>query len=338
MSPEGLITSEFDDAAIIDADIAAPADDLDDLADLEVVVLDLTGTTVVDDGLVERAFERAADAAGIAGMDDELDRAVAFLQASAGRSTIAVFRALSDDEDQAQHAAAVFESAYAELASHGGVRAVAGAEELIRRLRAIGVSVVLTAGLSRATTDAVLAAVGWRGLADLTLTPEDAGRGGPYPDLPLTALLRVGASSVDGMVVVGDATADVAGGLAAGAGLVVGVLTGSDDERALSEAGADAVVASVADLGELLGLEALEGPDALEGLDALEGADRLDDVDDDDDDEYEEYADVDEVTDVDEPDADGADFSDLDALRDAGDVDDLDETGADDRPEGQTLR
>lgn len=338
MSPEGLITSEFDDAAIIDAGIAAPADDLDDLddlADLEVVVLDLTGTTVVDDGLVERAFERAADAAGIAGADDELDRAVALLQASAGRSTIAIFRALSDDEDQAQHAAAVFESAYAELVSHGGVRAVAGAEELIRRLRAIGVSVVLTTGLSRATTDAVLAAVGWRGLADLTLTPEDAGRGAPYPDLPLTALLRVGASSVDGMVVVGDATADVAGGLAAGAGLVVGVLTGSDDERALSEASADAVVASVADLGELLGLEALEGLDALESLDELEGADRLDD---DDDDEYEEYDDVDEVADVDGPDADGADFSDLDALRDAGDVDDLDETGADDRPEGQTLR
>lgn len=325
MSPEGLITSEFDDAAIIDADIAdsaAPADDLDDLADLEVVVLDLTGTTVVDDGLVERAFERAADAAGIAGTDDELDRAVAFVRATTGRSTIAVFRALSDDEDQAQHANAVFESTYAELASRGGVRAVAGAEELISRLRAIGVAVVLTTGLSRATTDAVLAAVGWRGLADLTLTPEEAGRGGPYPDLPLTALLRVGASSVDGMVVVGDTTADIAGGLAAGAGLVVGVLTGSDDERALSDAGADAVVASIADLGDLL------------GLDELEGADRLDDEYD----EYEEYDDFDEVAEVDEPDADGADFSDLDALRDPEDVDDLDESDTDDQPEGQTVR
>jgi phosphonatase-like hydrolase len=328
MSPEGLITSEFDDAAIIDADIADIAahaddlDDLDDLADLEVVVLDLTGTTVVDDGLVERAFEKAADAAGIAGTDDELDRAVAFVRATTGRSTIAVFRALSDDEDQAQHANAVFESTYAELASHGGVRAVAGAEELISRLRAIGVAVVLTTGLSRATTDAVLAAVGWRGLADLTLTPEEAGRGGPYPDLPLTALLSVGASSVDGMVVVGDTTADIVGGLAAGAGLVVGVLTGSHDERALSDAGADAVVASIADLGDLL------------GLDELEGADLLDEEYD----EYEEYEDFDEVAEVDEPDADGADFSDLDALHDPEDVDDLDESDADGQPEGQTLR
>ena len=332
MSPEGLITSEFDDAAIIDGDVdaaAAAGADPDDLADLEVVVLDLTGTTVVDDRLIERAFERAADAAGIAESDDEFARALAFVRATTGRSTIAVFRALSGDEDQAQHANAVFESSYAEFATDGGVRAVPGAEQLIRRLRAIGVTVVLTTGLSRATADAVLDAVGWRDLADFTLTPADAGRGGPYPDLPLTALLRAGASSVEGMVVVGDTTADIASGLAAGAGLVVGVLTGSADERALTDAGADAVVGSVSDLGELLGLDDLESVDGL-------------------DDDFDEF----DAFDEDEP---GADGTDLDGLYDPEDVDDPEDVedvdGADDasvgsaagqserqRPEGQTLR
>lgn len=282
MSPEGLITSEFDDAAIIDADVTAVAgvvdegEDPDDLADLEVVVLDLTGTTVVDDGLVERAFERAADAAGIAESDIEFERALAFVRATTGRSTVAVFRALTGDEEQAQHANAVFESSYAELAAAGGIRPVPGAAEIIRRLRAIGVAVVLTTGLSRATADAVLDAVGWRDLADLTLTPAEAGRGGPYPDLPLTALLRTGTSTVEGMVVVGDTTADIASGLAAGAGLVVGVLTGSNDERALTAAGADAVVASVADLGELLGLDDLEHVDRLDDIDDLGDFDDLD--------------------------------------------------------------
>jgi len=57
------------------------------------------------------------------------------------------------------------------------------------------------------------------------------------------------------MVVVGDTAGDIASGLAAGAGLVVGVLTGAHDEETLTEAGADAVVASVADLAELLGLD-----------------------------------------------------------------------------------
>lgn len=43
-------------------------------------------------------------------------------------------------------------------------------------------------------------------------------------------------------------------GLRAGAGLVVGVLSGAHDEEELWDAGAHAVIDSVADLPELLGL------------------------------------------------------------------------------------
>lgn len=270
MSPEGLITSEFDDAAIIDTEVdaaavvAVDADDPDALADLELVVLDLAGTTVVDDGLVERAFLRALDAVGLAVTDDEQSRARAFAHATMGQPKLAVFSALTDDEDQAEHAAAVFESAYAELVADQGLRPVPGAEDLIRRLQSLGVAVVLTTGFSRATHDTVLDALGWRDLADLTLSPSEAGRGRPYPDLPLTALLRTGASSVEGMVVVGDTASDIASGLAAGAGLVVGVLTGAHDEDTLIDAGADAVIAGIADLAELLGLDELERADELE--------------------------------------------------------------------------
>lgn len=276
---EGLITSEFDDIAVatltaVDADTDTAADDWeddaefsdddldgeDDLdADLELVVLDMAGTTVVDDGLVERAFERAADGAGIGRTPEEREQALDYVRVTMGQSKIAVFRVLTDDEDQAQHANALFESAYADLAASEGLRAVPGAEDLIRRLRSVGVRVALTTGFSRPTQDAVLDALGWADLADLTLSPAEAGRGRPYPDLPLTALLRTGGTSVEGMVVVGDTASDIASGIAAGAGLVVGVLTGAHDEETLTEAGADAVIPSIADLAELLGLDDTAG-------------------------------------------------------------------------------
>ncbi|WP_223692597.1 phosphonatase-like hydrolase [Leifsonia poae] len=283
---DGLITSEFDDASTFDT--AAPYDevgaygasDLDSAeagaddewddtdddddeeeehdpldVDLELVVLDMAGTTVVDDGLVVRAFEIAAEAAGIGETPEELVSALDYVRETMGQSKIAVFRALTDDEDQAQHANAEFESAYAALAASEGLRAVPGAEDLIRRLRSAGVKVALTTGFSRPTQDAVLAALGWQDLADVTLSPAEAGRGRPYPDLPLTALLRTGATSVEGMVVVGDTASDIVSGIAAGAGLVVGVLTGAHDEDTLHDAGADAVIPSVADLLDLLGFD-----------------------------------------------------------------------------------
>ncbi|KRC47210.1 haloacid dehalogenase [Leifsonia sp. Root227] len=276
---DGIITSEFDDIAVagtIGAAVDDPTadddweddeefsdddlDDADDLdADLELVVLDMAGTTVVDDGLVERAFERAADAAGIGKTPEERERALEYVRDTMGQSKIAVFRALTDDEDQAQHANALFESAYGELAASEGLRAVPGAEDLIRHLRQLGVKVALTTGFSRPTQDAVLDALGWRDIADLTLSPAEAGRGRPYPDLPLTALLRTGGTSVEGMVVVGDTASDIASGIAAGAGLVVGVLTGAHDEETLTDAGADAVIPSIADLAELFGLDDTAG-------------------------------------------------------------------------------
>jgi phosphoglycolate phosphatase len=284
---DGLITSEFDDAATFDD--VVPFDEITDVTDLdrsddddweqeeeedddpldvdlELVVLDMAGTTVFDDGLVERAFERAAKAAGIGETADDLATSFAYVRETMGQSKISVFRALTGDEDQAQHANAEFESAYAELAASEGLREIPGAEHLIRRLRASGVKVALTTGFSQPTKDAVLDALGWRDLADVALSPAEAGRGRPFPDLPLTALLRTGASSVEGMVVVGDTASDIISGIAAGAGLVVGVLSGAHDEETLLEAGADAVIASVAELPALLGFD--EFPESLEALHA----------------------------------------------------------------------
>ncbi|GAA1441230.1 HAD family hydrolase [Leifsonia poae] len=286
---DGLITSEFDDAATFDDDVPLDefgdldADDLDDRraddaddddwdddeeeadeldVDLELVVFGLAGTTVIDDDVLNGAFELALAAAGIGETPDARADALDYLRETAGQPTLAVFRSVARDDEQAQHANAEFEGAYAALAAEIGLRPVQGAEDLIHRLKESGVRVAFTSEFSRSTHDAVLDELGWQDLADVSLTPAEAGRGRPYPDLPLTALLRTGASSVEGMVVVGDTANDIVAGIAAGAGLVVGVLTGADDEDTLFAAGADAVIPSVADLPELLGFEAHQAPEA----------------------------------------------------------------------------
>ncbi|MRG58888.1 phosphonatase-like hydrolase [Agromyces sp. CFH 90414] len=222
---------------------------------VELVVLDMAGTTVRDDGLVERAFALAAERAGFAPEGEERERALDYVRETMGQSKIAVFRVLTGDEELAQRANAEFEGAYAELVGELGVSAIDGALETVRLLRASGVAVALTTGFAPSTRDALLDALGWHDLADVALAPAEAGRGRPHPDLPLTALLRTGAGSVGSMVVVGDTQSDIGSGLAAGAGLVVGVLTGTHDRAELEAAGAHAVIDSVADLPALLGLD-----------------------------------------------------------------------------------
>jgi len=115
--------------------------------------------------------------------------------------------------------------------------------------------VCLATGFAPATRDAVIDALGWRPLIDLALSPADAGRGRPWPDLPLTALLRLGGGAVSELAVVGDTPSDIESGRRAGAGLVAGVLTGDASREELEQAKAHAVIESVADLPALLGLD-----------------------------------------------------------------------------------
>ncbi|MCA6091870.1 phosphonatase-like hydrolase [Streptomyces sp. SCA3-4] len=220
-----------------------------------LVVLDMAGTTVADDGLVERAFGTAARALGVEPGTVHHDEQLAYVRATMGESKISVFRHLAaGDEEQARRANAAFESAYGRLVTEGHCHPVPGAREAIERLRADGRTVVLTTGFARTTQDAVLAALGWTDLADLTLCPADAGgRGRPYPDMVLTALLRTrAADDVRRIAVAGDTSSDMLSGTRAGAALVAGVLTGAHDEAALRASGATHVLGSVTELPDLL--------------------------------------------------------------------------------------
>ena len=91
-------------------------------------------------------------------------------------------------------------------------------------------------------------------MIDLALSPADAGRGRPWPDLPLTALLRLGGGAVSELAVAGDTASDVESGLRAGAGLVAGVLTGSGTARSFEKAGAPHVLDGIEGLLPLLGI------------------------------------------------------------------------------------
>lgn len=219
--------------------------------DISLVVLDMAGTTVADDGLVLQAFDAAATTAGLPASGPQRATAQQYVLDTMGQSKIEVFRALFGDEGRAQTANTAFEQAY-DASIDGGVRAIPGAADAITALRNAGIRVVLTTGFSPSTQARILGALGWEELADLVLAPGEGGRGRPYPDLVLNALLRTGVNDVAQVAVVGDTGSDILSGRRAGASIVAGVLTGAHDRDALLAAGATHVLASVAELPGLL--------------------------------------------------------------------------------------
>lgn len=213
----------------------------------------MAGTTVADDGVVAVAFAAALACAGLEPGSEGGERAARITRETMGQSKIGVFRLVLPDEAAVSAANLTFERSYADSVLAGLVAPLPGAAETLLALRAAGIKVCLATGFSAATRDCVLDALGWRPLIDLALSPADAGRGRPWPDMPLTALLRLGGGAVAELAVVGDTASDIESGLRAGAGLVAGVLTGSGSRDELERAGAPHVLESVAGLIGLLG-------------------------------------------------------------------------------------
>jgi phosphonatase-like hydrolase len=219
----------------------------------------MAGTTVSDGSTVMTAFTAAIS--GEALPVREFSAAMRYVRATMGQSKIEVFRHVLGAEAAAQRANASFEGHYAKAVADGLITAMPGAEDLFAACRDAGIRVCLATGFSPATRDAIIAALDWAGKVDLLLSPADAGRGRPWPDMPLTALLRLGGGSVHELAVAGDTPSDIESGLRAGAAIVAGVLTG-DSARADLEAvpaatglpGTPLILDSVAGLPPRLGL------------------------------------------------------------------------------------
>lgn len=229
--------------------VAPPTDVHQDWRQPALAVLDMAGTTVDDAALQRDSLERVLTEHGHAPESRTAREAHAYMAREGGRSKFSVFRHVFHGDLGAAHRAhRDFEEAYEVLLAERGISAFPGVEEAIGALRSQGILICLATGFSRRIQNSILESLGWMGLADLSLCPADAGRGRPYPDIVLTAVLALDVEDVRRVLVVGDSTSDMLTGVRSGARRVVGVTTGTHTAEELRAAGATAVLASVADV------------------------------------------------------------------------------------------
>jgi phosphonatase-like hydrolase len=224
-----------------------------DSARITLACLDLAGTTVADGGVVEQAFTEALATQGIVPGTETYRRSMRQVDAGRGRSKLAIFREVFVDEARAQAVNHSFEHAYDSVIDRVGLAPIPGAEKAIDRLIASGVRVCLMTGFGRATLGRIIETLGWWKRAELLLCPDDVGgRGRPYPDMILSAALRLGVDDVRDIAVCGDTESDIRSGLRSGASIVAGTLTGAHDRARLEAAGATHIIPNIADLPDLV--------------------------------------------------------------------------------------
>ena len=224
---------------------------------ISLVCCGLVGTTVGDgldqESMVERAFAEAIATQGVVAGTSDFARCMAQISRGRGRSSADVFDSLfPGNQARAQAAGIAFARSYRSAVGRTGLAAMPGAEEAIDKLTGSGIRVCLVTGLPRDTLSLIVDTLSWRGHGQLALCPDDAPRGFPWPDLVLTALLRLGADDVREIAVASGTEHGVAAGRRAGARIVAGVRTGPHTPVRMRAAGATDLIESVAELPDLV--------------------------------------------------------------------------------------
>jgi phosphonatase-like hydrolase len=213
-----------------------------------LVCCDLAGTIVSDGSVLEKAFAEAIATQGVVPGTAAYARSMVVVDRSSGLPPRDVMHTLfADDEAQAQAAYLSFERSYRTVAERFGLSTVPGVQDALATLSAAGLKVCVISGFSRPTSRLVLERTGISRQADLTLCLDDAPRGFPWPDLVLTAVMRLGIDDVASVAVAGDSENVIIAGRRAGAQTLIGI-PGERPARRLRTAGATHLINSIAEL------------------------------------------------------------------------------------------
>jgi phosphonatase-like hydrolase len=225
--------------------------------EFELVVFDMSGTTVYDGDAVHRCLHDALRTAGVRTSRAEINLVMGIAKPLAIRtllqSKLADPAQVTDELVNTTHLQFVTRMmAYYHTAP--AVREVDGAADTIRALRAVGIKTALDTGFSRAIADSILDRLGWSRppLLDATVTSDEVAHGRPFPDMIYRAMELTGVTDVKRVVKVGDTPSDLQQGTAAGCGMVVGVTRGSHTREELEAQPHTHLIGTVAELPALL--------------------------------------------------------------------------------------
>jgi phosphoglycolate phosphatase len=220
---------------------------------VSLVCCGLIGTVITDGGMVDRAFAEAIATQGVVPGTTAYAKSMAQVHQARGRSATDILQEMfpeSQARGQAAHLA--LDRSFCDAVARIGATASPGAVASMEKLAAAGVRICVVTGFSRRVLTVLLDTLGWWDRINLALSAEDGPRGFPWPDLILTAMLRLGVTDVRETAVAHDTQSGVLAGRRSGAGIVAGVIGGVHSGDRLKRAGATHLVHGVAELPELL--------------------------------------------------------------------------------------
>lgn len=233
---------------------------------IELVVFDMAGTTVRDQNEVETCFKAAAE-------QTNLPATAQRIKDMQGLPKLTVVEILWDEAIGTQHpefkdkVVQTYQRFKEILENHyllTEIHPTQGTLETFTWLRQLGIKIALTTGFYRKVTNIILSKLGWdKGLdglyqntgpaiIDLSLTPDETGKGRPFPDMIFKAMEMLNVQNPQRVINIGDTPSDLKAGKAANCLLSLAVCNGTHSREALQSFENDGLLDSMADLPQFM--------------------------------------------------------------------------------------
>ena len=231
--------------------------------DIRLCVFDMAGTTVDEGNLVYKTVCNAInEALNSAGKSDKQVSLELCLEYGAGKEKRNAIRDilnrldLSDAciESLTDTAFAAFKVNLATAYSKDTLSEFEGMSELFEQLKESGRKVVLNTGYDAETANKILTVLGWSvgDQVDALVTADDVDNGRPGPDMITLAMKQFNIDNSQQVLKAGDSGIDIEEGQNAECGLVLGVLSGAQNEHQLLKYSPDAILDKLTELKELI--------------------------------------------------------------------------------------
>ena len=226
---------------------------------VELVIFDIAGTTVSDEGNVNKAFSSALAKSGYPVPVPAVNHVMGYRKLEAiDRLLKKFYPSDAGDLALAETIHGKFIDGMKDFYLHAPIAALPFAEELFALLHRQNIKVALDTGFSKDITDVILNRLQWqeKGLVDSVRSSDEVPQGRPHPYMIHAIMKELGVRDVKHVVKVGDTEVDIQEGRNAGCGLVIAVATGAYTRTELEQYLPDHTIESLQELPGLLNLPA----------------------------------------------------------------------------------
>jgi phosphonatase-like hydrolase len=217
---------------------------------LKLVVLDIGGTLIGDNGEVPAAMLGAFARKGITVTPQEFSA----WRGAAKRGMVQHFVELRGPQSGRPALVEAIYNDFTATASkaYANVQPIPGAENALKQLQGMKLLLATTTGFDRALTTQVLSHLGWQHYFAASISSDDVADGRPAPYMIFRAMEAAHVNDVREVLAIGDTVLDLQAANNAGVGAVIGVYSGAATEERLRKERSSAVLPSVASLPELI--------------------------------------------------------------------------------------